>query len=180
MKQLYFIRHGESEFNRSNRWTGSTDVRLTETGHEQARLAGVQMRDLGLNFDIIISSPLKRARQTAEHIAHSLSYPVDEIEILDDLVERDFGKLEGKKSLIAATRYLIDESAIDKHENVEKLSDLQTRVNSVLEYLQALPHDNILVVGHGAFGRALRRAVKNHPLHVRGKSFSNAEFERLI
>lgn len=180
MKLLIFMRHGESEFNRSNKWTGSTDVPLTDKGHLQARRAGREMRSKGLSFDVIVSSPLLRAHDTAKHVANELDYPHEKIMINHQLVERDFGMLEGNKHLVAATRYLHDESSIDKYKEVEKLTDLQSRVDYVLDQLNQMPHDNILIVGHSAFGRALRRAVLNEPLHVRGKSFANAEYERLI
>lgn len=180
MKRLYFIRHGESEFNKSNLWTSSTDVPLTEKGHEQAKEAGRLLKQAGEYFDIIISSPLQRAYQTADHVAQALGYPSEKIHLNDRLVERNFGSLEGKKGLVAVTKYIVDESAIDKHDGVEKLVDLQTRVNDFLDYLHSLPYDNILIVGHGAFGRALRRAINKEPIHKRGKSFHNGEVERLI
>src|SRR3712207_2041072 len=60
MRRLYFIRHGESEFNKANKWTGSTDTPLTDTGHKQAKKAGKKLRDQGVVFDIIISSPSQR------------------------------------------------------------------------------------------------------------------------
>ena len=180
MKRLYFVRHGESEFNKSNLWTSSTDVPLTEKGCEQAKKAGQLLKQAGESFDIIISSPLQRAYQTADHVAQAVDYPSDKIHLNDRLVERNFGSLEGKKGLVAATKYIVDESAIDKHDGVEKLADLQTRVNDFLEYLYSLPYDNILIVGHGAFGRALHRAVNNEPLSKRSKVYHNGEVERLI
>lgn len=146
----------------------------------QARSAGKNMRKQGLAFDVIISSPLTRAHQTAKHVAEAIDYPHDKIEINDRLVERKFGALEGSKSLVAATKYLYDESSIDHYAEVERLAELQERANQILEYLNSLPYDTILIVGHGAFGRALRRAIKNEPLHKRGKSFGNAEYERFV
>lgn len=180
MKSLYFIRHAESEFNRANKWAGSTDTPLTETGHAQAKAAAAGIRKQGLSFDIIISSPLERALETAKYVADALSYPHDKIVVDERLIERNFGSLEGKKSLVAATKYLVNESAIDSHEGVEALLELQTRADEFLKYLYNLPHDSVLVAGHGAFGRALRRAAKQHPLTLRGRSFANAEMERLI
>ncbi len=180
MKQLYFVRHGESEFNKAHKWTGSTDSPLTEKGHDQAKKAGKNLREQGLAVDIILSSPLTRAHQTAHHIASALEYPPENIKLHSSLVERSFGDLEGRKDLVTATRYLLDESAIDDFPNVESLEALQKRADQMLEELHKLPHDTILVVGHGAFGRALRRSVAKKPLHVRGKTFSNAEAERLL
>lgn len=180
MKTLYFMRHGESEFNKANRWTGSTNSPLTQKGLKQSLSAGQELKKSGAKFDVIISSPLTRAFQTAEQVALALDYPVDKIHLNDMMVERNFGSLEGKKALVATTKYIVDESAIDHYEDVETLEDFQARVDDFLKYLHTLPFDNILLVGHGAFGRALRRAVRKEPITKRDRVFSNAEVERLI
>ncbi len=181
MKQLYFIRHGESTFNASHAWSGSSsDVPLTAKGRAQAQRAGRKAREQGLVFDVIISSPLERAHDTAKHIASELAYPHDKIILNDQFIERDFGKLEGRRDLVAGTKYFIDESAIDPYDGVEKLVDLQRRMDDFLAYLHALPQDTILVVGHGGSGRALRRAIQKEPLSKRGQAFENAVLVRLI
>lgn len=180
MKRLYFIRHGESEFNKAHKWVGSSDAPLTPKGREQASAAGKAAREQGLVFDVIISSPLERAHHTAKHVASEIGYEHGDIIIHPELIERDFGVLEGKKDLVAATRYVLDESAIDSYDGVEKLADLQQRADDLLAHLHSLPHDTILVVGHGAFGRALRRSINKDPLSHRGKPFDNADLTRLI
>lgn len=180
MKRLYFIRHGESEFNASHVWNGSSDTPLTPKGREQAKRAGQKAREQDLVFDVIISSPLARAHDTAKHVATAIDYPRDKIILHDQSIERDFGKLEGRKDLVAGTKYFIDESAIDPYDGVESLENLQKRADEFLTYLHSLPHDTILVVGHGGAGRALRRAIQQEPISKRGKSFANAELVRLI
>jgi probable phosphoglycerate mutase len=180
VKQLYFIRHGESEFNASHVWNGSSDTPLTLKGREQAKRAGQKAREQGLAFDVIISSPLSRAHDTAKHMASELDYPHDKIILDNSFVERDFGKLEGRKDLVAGTKYVIDESAIDPYDGVERLQDMQSRMDNFLAYLYSLPHDTILVVGHGGSGRALRRAIQKEPLKKRGKSLANAELMKFI
>ncbi|HVX48100.1 MAG TPA: histidine phosphatase family protein [Candidatus Saccharimonadales bacterium] len=181
MKRLYFIRHGESTFNASGRWAaGSSDTPLTAKGRGQARRAGQKAREEGLGFDIIISSPLARAFDTAKIIAAELGYPEDKIVLSDKFIERDFGKLEGRRDLVAGTKYFIDESAIDSYDGVEKLIDLQARMDEFLEYVRGLPQDTVLVVGHGGSGRALRRAIQGEPLSKRGESLGNAELVRFI
>lgn len=180
MKRLYFVRHGESELNKANRMSGLSDTPLTEKGHQQARQAGLAAKKQGLAFDMIIASPLQRAHNTAKHFAAATNYPPERIEIHPRLVERNFGELEGTKDLIVTTKYFLDESAIDDYKDVESLAELQKRADEMLAYLRDLPHDTILVVSHGAFGRALRRAVNDEPIGHRGKSFGNAEIARLI
>ncbi len=180
MKRLYFIRHGESEFNKANVWAGSSDTPLTAKGRKQAKQAGLQAKKSGLAFDVVVSSPLSRAHDTAKHVAEAVGIPHDEVIVHQPLIERSFGKLEGRKDLVAGTKYYLDETAIDTYEGVEKLADLQKRADELLAYLHSLPHDTILVVGHGAIGRALRRSIKKEPLNKRGKSFGNAELVRFI
>lgn len=180
MQYLYFVRHGESEFNKANKWAGSSDTPLTSLGHKQAQKAGKQLRKQGLAVDVIISSPLERAHETAKRIATEIDYPHDKILINDMVTERNFGSLEGKKDLLSATKYFVDESSIDNHDGAETLEELQKRAEDLLEYLHSLPHDTIVVVGHGASGRALRRAVTKGPLSVRGGNIGNAEVVRLI
>lgn len=180
MKSLYFVRHGLSEYNKANKWSGSSDTPLAPEGHDQAKQAGQELKRMGINVDIIISSPLQRAHITAKHIATQIDFPHEEIELIDKVKERHFGAIDGKKDLLAATKYIIDESSIDHIEDVETLEQLQARAKEFLKYLHSLSHDTILVVSHGAFGRALRRAVKDDPLTVRAKSIKNAEIVRLI
>lgn len=180
MKKLYFVRHGETAFNRARKWAGSTDLELTRRGHRQAKHAGKTMSKRGLSVDVIVSSPLKRARQTAEHIAEHIDYPLTSIVIYDDLTERNFGVFEGNSQIRKGTSYAHDESAIDDYEGVETLAELQARAEATLAYLHTLPYETILVVGHGAHGRALRRAVRDEPLHKRGHAFANAELVELI
>ena len=138
------------------------------------------MKAEGLEFDMVISSPLERALHTAQIICKEIGFPTNDIVTRLDIVERDFGMLECNKKLVAATRYMIDESAIDRYKGVESLADLQKRADGFWEYLQKLSQDRVLIVGHGAFGRALRRSINQQSLKHRGASFHNAEYERFI
>lgn len=179
MKHLYFVRHGLSEMNKLKQW-GGADTPLAQEGHEQAKLTAQQIKDADLAVDVIISSPLPRALDTAKHIATAIDYPEDKIIQNDLFVERLFGDLEGTKDQKVFDEYLIDESSIDKIQGVERMTDLQWRAQKALDYLKNLPNDNILVVSHGAFGRALRRAVVHGPLNERGPGINNAELIKFI
>jgi probable phosphoglycerate mutase len=180
VKQLYFIRHGLSEFNKSHRWAGTSDTPLAPEGHDQAKSAGLKAKKEGLAFDIVISSPLQRAHDTAKHVAHHVDYPQDKIVVSDAVIERNYGALEGKRSLKDGVKYYIDESSIDHVENIETLEQLQARADQFLEYLHTLDHDTVLVVSHGAFGRALWRSVHKKPITYRDKRFQNAKMEKFI
>lgn len=181
MKHLYLVRHGLSEDNTKNKWSSHTDTPLTPEGHAQAKEAGKTAKNQNLQFDTIVSSPLQRARHTAEHIARETGYPVEKIIFSDLLMERHFGELEGKRDDHARSKYLEHgEHAIDEYEGVESLEAMHVRAAEAFAYLQSLPADTILVVSHGAFGRALRRQVTGEPIHERMVSYKNAEIVQLI
>lgn len=181
MKKLYFIRHGESVYNRAGKFAGSSDPELTDTGHEQARQAGRQAKANNLSFDVILSSPLQRAHHTAIHIAEALEYPHDQIILYELLKERHYGELEGASNISdLSKRYFEDESVIDEVNEVEKLHELQARADEALDYLRSLGKESILVVSHGAFGRALFRSANNLPVHIRDIRYKNADLVRII
>src|SRR5581483_5723923 len=75
MKKLYFIRHGESVSNVERWHAGRIDTPLTERGRQQAREAGKKAKAQKLHFDLIVSSPLSRALETARIIAKEIGYP---------------------------------------------------------------------------------------------------------
>lgn len=134
----------------------------------------------GLNFDIIISSPLLRAYDTACHIAKEFEYPAEKIITNDLFKERCYGILDGTNHGDTMAKYILDETSIDDYEGVESLVEIQERAGKAWAYLQNLPQDSVLLVSHGAFGRALRRAIRNEPLNVIGRHYKNAEIERIF
>lgn len=87
--ELYVVRHGETNYNVQDRYTGSADVPLNETGIKQARELAENLKDI--TFDIIITSPLLRAKQTAEIISsfHNV-FPVE----IQGFQERNLGIFE--------------------------------------------------------------------------------------
>lgn len=89
--KVYFVRHGQTTWNKRKKLQGQHDTKLTPRGVEQARLAGEGMKDIP--FDCIISSPLSRARVTAEEIRRDRPL---EIEFDDRLKEIDFGRDNGR------------------------------------------------------------------------------------
>jgi uncharacterized phosphatase len=149
MKKLYFIRHGLSEMNKQGLFAGRADTPLTDEGRAQAKAAGAKAKDL--KIDLIISSPLSRARETAEIISREIGYPVDRIKFSDLLIERHWGDLEGTPHIVVHD--------LDEVPNAETSKDLLSRGESALRYLESLEANNILVVSHGTFGRALRHYI---------------------
>ena len=151
MKKLYFVRHGESEANAKRLFAGRWDVPLTELGLAQAHHAGRETKSLGI--DLIVSSPLKRARQTAETIASEIGYPKDKIVYSDLFKERDYGAMQ-EKPWDDATGINFDTIP-----GAEKEAALLERATEGAKFIRNLPEDNILIVGHGTNGRAILRSL---------------------
>ena len=87
-----FLRHGESIGNAQARWQGQSDYPLTEKGRAQAQALAERWKAEGAKFDLIIASPLGRAKETAEIIAPAVGAPVEFDPIL---LERHIGEMEG-------------------------------------------------------------------------------------
>lgn len=157
MKRLYFIRHGLSEQNVAGRFAGITETPLTDVGREQAKEAGQYASQLSI--DCIVSSPLSRALETAQIIAQEIDYPQDAIYVNKLFIERNYGELEGK---------IWDQNLnLNGLPSVESATAILKRAEHGLEFLYSLKASNLLVVSHGAIGRALRSLV------VSGMPFDN-------
>jgi broad specificity phosphatase PhoE len=87
-RQIYLVRHGETEWSRSGQHTGRTDIPLTEAGRRQAVELGKRLR--GHDFAVVLTSPLSRAAETARISGFG------EAVKLDDLREWDYGEFEGR------------------------------------------------------------------------------------
>ena len=95
MKKLVFLRHGESQWNKENRFTGWTDVDLSERGIEEAHMAGKLLKEEGYVFDVAFTSVLKRATRTLDIILEELGQTDIPIDKAWQLNERHYGALQG-------------------------------------------------------------------------------------
>jgi 2,3-bisphosphoglycerate-dependent phosphoglycerate mutase len=109
MYKIVLIRHGESTWNLENRFTGWTDVPLTETGIEQAKAAGRLLKEQGWDFDLCYASVLKRATHTLWHCLDEMERTWLPVEHSWRLNERHYGALQG----------------LDKAETAKKFGDEQ-------------------------------------------------------
>lgn len=172
MKKLYFVRHGQTVMNVQGLLSSRTDTPLTDHGRTQAAATGTEMKKLGIKPDCIIASPLSRAVDTAKLIADQVSYDTNKILTDENLKERDFGKYENTewgKQIFA-----------DPDNGVESDEALVARARLALTRIESLDADIVLVVAHGAIGRALRSLVRDdfpmsHPHRI-----GNAELVELI
>ena len=95
MKKIVLLRHGESAWNKENRFTGWTDVDLTDKGRAEARLAGRLLREAGFAFDIAYTSVLRRAIRTLWSVLDELDRMWIPVEHSWRLNERHYGALQG-------------------------------------------------------------------------------------
>ncbi|AKU10783.1 phosphoglyceromutase [Azoarcus sp. CIB] len=105
MYRIVLLRHGESTWNKENRFTGWTDVDLTETGVEEARAAGRLLRREGYSFDLAFTSVLKRANKTLNLVLEELDalwLPVEHSWRLND---RSYGALQGLNKAETVARF---------------------------------------------------------------------------
>jgi probable phosphoglycerate mutase len=154
--QLLLVRHAESEGNRDRAFTRTPEVGLTERGYEQARLVGEWLRERYAPVRLV-SSPYRRARQTAEQIAGSAPL---HIVVEEDLRERSYGDLAGQPYDTPRPDY--DPAAYWswRPPGGETLEEVVVRVGQVLDRLarDAVGRD-LVVVSHGAVMIALWRHV---------------------
>lgn len=154
-----------SELNVAGRVAGVTDTPLVNEGRKQAKLAGKAAKKLGIEY--IICSPLSRAQDTAKIIAKEIGYPEDKIEVNPMFIERNFGEREGEP--------YVPDFDYDGIKDAEKLVDFLSRAERAVQYLETLPYSKIMVVSHGATGRALRHhLVPDQPYNIRLK-YDNAK-----
>ena len=173
------MRHGETEWSKSGKHTGRTDLELTEEGREQARLAAEALADLQLRDPLVISSPRHRALVTAE----LAGLTVDEVTPL--LAEWDYGDYEGLTT--AQIHALRRQCGLDTArawdiwrdgtlgEGGETAAELAARIDAVIAEIRALqgkaivaaaPVADVLVVSHGHFLRAFAKRWLGYPLET--------------
>ncbi|MCF2134989.1 MULTISPECIES: 2,3-diphosphoglycerate-dependent phosphoglycerate mutase [Burkholderiaceae] len=105
MYKLVLIRHGESTWNKENRFTGWVDVDLTDKGAAQARHAGVLLKQAGYTFDIAYTSVLKRAIRTLWHVQDEMDLMYIPVVHSWRLNERHYGALSGLNKAETAAQY---------------------------------------------------------------------------
>jgi 2,3-bisphosphoglycerate-dependent phosphoglycerate mutase len=105
MRQLVLVRHGESAWNRENRFTGWVDVGLSEKGHKEAREAGRLLRREGFQFDLAFTSVLRRAITTLWHILEEMDLLWLPIRNHWRLNERHYGGLQGLNKAETAAKH---------------------------------------------------------------------------
>jgi len=153
--RIFLLRHGETDWNREGRLQGHTDIPMNENGTRQIREAGEYLLKEGESVNVIITSPLDRARMSAEIIADQIGYKKEEIIIAEDFIERSFGEAEG---------LTIQERRMKYHgrdyPGMETVKELCERAGSAMtKYIDKYTAGNILIVAHGAILKAVLAAT---------------------
>jgi probable phosphoglycerate mutase len=145
--RLVLVRHGETEWSKSGRHTGRTDIPLTDRGREQAERLGLALR--GRAFSRVLSSPLARALDTCRLAGFG-----DRVELVDDLREWDYGVYEGRTRVEIAAE--IPGWTVWTHPIVggESLDDLGRRADRVIAATLPFGGD-VLLFAHGHILRVL-------------------------
>ena len=175
MKTIYFVRHGESEGN-AGPFLASPTSPLTEKGIQQAKF--IANRAKKLPFELIISSAMTRAKETAEEISKETEKP---IEYSDLFAERRrpteiYGKPKDDPRVLQICQSVIDNFHISDYHfsNEENFTDLKERAEKALDHLLNRPEEKILVVTHGFFMRIVVAYI------IFGEVLTSYECERCI
>ena len=160
---LYLVRHGETDWNKDQRYQGQTDIPLNETGRAQAARNGEILKSLmpGIASADFISSPLSRAIETMEILRRGLGLDVKAYRTERKLIEVHYGHWEGH--LASELQASDPEGVAGKNADVfgwrprggESYADLQDRIS---DWLQTVDRDTV-AISHGGVSRVARGAV---------------------
>lgn len=176
MKNILLIRHGQSEWNKLNLFTGFKNVDLSEQGVEEAIKASENFKELGIKFDLVYTSILSRAQKTSEIILKELGQQEDlkkKSKIIEHIAlnERDYGDLTGLDKKETADKYGDEQvhkwrrGYSDRPPGGESLEDVVSRVKSyydseIFPQIHSELNSNILIAAHGNSLRALLLVMK--------------------
>ena len=170
MHKLVLMRHGESQWNLENRFTGWTDVDLTDTGREQARKAGELLKKEGFAFDLAYTSVLKRAIRTLWIALDAMDAMYTPVGVNWRLNERHYGALQGLNKSETAAKYGDEQVLIWRRSydvpppGGESLKDTAART---LPFYRAqiepmvTSGKTVLVAAHGNSLRSIVMAIEN-------------------
>lgn len=162
--KLALVRHGETDWNAEGRLQGRMDIALNEVGRGQARAAGRELLAAG-GWDVLVSSPLARAAETASLAGVVLG--LEPTETLAGLAERDYGRCEGRV-VAGLPRHDIDR-LLESAEPEDEVADRGVR--SLAGLVERYPGRNVVAVAHGTLLRlTLTRILgADHPRFRNGQ-----------
>ncbi len=170
MNYLVLLRHGQSQWNLENRFTGWIDVDITELGEQEAKEAGLLLKEKNLKFDFLFTSVLKRAIRTADLAAASAGYDAIPFERDQALNERHYGDLQGLNKAETALKFGDEQVHLWRRSydinppNGESLKDTAARtIPYYIDKIEPMVNagKNIWVVAHGNSLRSLVMHLDN-------------------
>ena len=164
MDHFYFIRHGETVWNVENKICGETDIELTEGGHEQAIETGKKILEQGITADVILASPLERAKETARHISEITGIPV---EIEPRLKEQNFGRFESTPR-DGAEFHEAKKDMASRYGTGESMLHLAQRIYNLIDDIKKSDREVILVAHNG-----IARMVESYFREMNNEEFSS-------
>ena len=170
MKKIVLLRHGESAWNKENRFTGWTDVDLTEKGVAEAVRAGELLAEKGFRFKKAYTSYLKRAVKTLDCVLDRLDQDWIPVEKSWRLNEKHYGQLQGLNKAETAAKYGDEQDRYQEVPDAElpRTESLKDTIERIMPYWKCVifPNlktaDELLVVAHG---NSLRGIIK-HLKHI--------------
>jgi broad specificity phosphatase PhoE len=144
---VVLVRHGETEWSRDGRHTGTSDIPLTPVGRRQAEALGVELR--AWTFALVLTSPLQRARETCRLAGYA-----DDAQVRADLAEWNYGRYEGLTSKAIAESDPDWSLWRDGGPGGERAADVGRRVDRLIRELHRLEGD-ALIFAHGHVLRVL-------------------------
>lgn len=148
MTRFFLVRHGETEWNRLRKIQGVSDIPLNDTGRAQAAALGDILAPH--RFDLIVSSPLSRAFETAQILASKLGMPAPLV--IDTLVERNYGEAEGSNGADLDVRYPPGTEIPGREDRAEVT---RRAVSTLHDLAMRHPEADILAVAHGGLIRSV-------------------------
>ena len=154
--KIYVTRHGQTDWNVQGKTQGRADIELNEVGIKQAKQTKEELKNI--DIDLIMCSPLKRAKKTADIINEGRNIPI----IFDDqIIERNFGEFEGEK--IKFDEFW-DYNAHPRDQRAETIQEIISRISNFLDKIKEEYKDkNVLLVTHGGVSIAINCYFKGIP-----------------
>lgn len=172
MTKLGLLRHGQTDWNIDLRLQGTADIPLNSEGVAQIQKAAAALKSQ--SWDLILTSPLSRARHSAEIVAQELGFL--EVQIDESLLERSFGIGEG----LTYEQWQAQFSGLDQIPGAESMASVAKRAEKLLEdTLVRFAGKSVLAVSHGAFIRAVVNRVSRGAYPPKGERLSNASLHVL-
>ena len=155
---IYLIRHGQTDWNKKFLIQGRENNPLNEEGITQAHITANLLLNNDSNWDVIISSPLIRAVQTAEIIKDKLNLK-SPIIINNNVIEREFGAAEG----LTISEEVYDRINNDDYDNLETCKELQKRsMDTIIDIVKSFPNKKILIITHSHFIKGLLTQIDSN------------------